>query len=111
MTEEHEADWSDSFARAAADLARWRKAHPRATFTEIEAARDRLLRPVLAQMTADVSQDVAEEELRHCPSCSARVRSAGSHRRELLGEGDLRIQLERDYMHCAACGWAGFPPR
>jgi hypothetical protein len=111
MTEERELAWTVSFARAASDLSRWRRAHPRATFSEIEAARDELLRPVMAQVTADVSVDVPEEELRRCPVCAGHVRSSGKRSRELLGEGSLRVRLDRQYMSCAACGWAGFPPR
>ena len=44
-----------------------------------------------------------------CPTCRGVLWSGGKRGREVLGEGGQRIQIERTYARCQACGWAGFP--
>lgn len=107
------SDWGACLSEAGMALAGWRKEHPWATFDEIEAARDRCMQPVLAQMTAQlaVASPAAAAAGMRCPACAALLTSGGRRRRELLGEGGLRIGIEREYARCKACGWAGFPPR
>jgi hypothetical protein len=112
VSTEREQGWNQAFAEAAAALSQWRKEHPLATFNEIEDARDRFMRPVLSRMTADVATDVpAEVRSGRCPDCQARLQRAGMRGRELLSGGGLEIRLQREYMRCPACGWAGSPPR
>lgn len=107
------SDWSASLSEAGVALARWRQEHPWATFDEIEAARDGYMEPVLAQMTAQVAMasPAAEAAGMRCPECQGQLTSGGKRRRELLGEREQRLAIERDYARCKACGWAGFPPR
>lgn len=105
--------WSEPLAEAGEALGQWRKSHPWATFDEIEAMRDRCMEPVLARMTADLAQasPAAEVAGLHCPECQGVLKSGGKRRREVVGEGGQRLELEREYARCQACRWAGFPPR
>jgi len=52
----------------AADLRRWRRAHPDATLTEIEAALDGRLAPVRAGLLAEGAGDVPDDEERGGPA-------------------------------------------
>lgn len=107
------SDWSAALSGAGKALVGWRGAHPWATFEEIEAARDRYMQPVLAKMTGALAEasPAAEVAGMRCPTCRGVLWSGGKRGREVLGEGGQRIQIERTYARCQACGWAGFPPR
>lgn len=101
-----------AFADATSALGCWRQEHPRATFNEIEEARDRFMQPVLTGMTVHLAEQGGAEAARiRCPQCEGLLQKAGRQTRELLGEDGQRTRLERDYKRCKACGWAGFPPR
>lgn len=107
--------WLAEAADRFAALNVWRQAHPKATWTEIEAAVDTELGALRAQVlgetaTASAATD-AREERPPCPDCGARMQAAGTRRRRLRGEHEATIEMERTYARCPACGVGLFPPR
>ena len=61
---EMEARWQGRYAQLAGEMNKWRKAHPRATFNEIEEELDRRMNRLRAAMGADIAaaHDVAVED-------------------------------------------------
>jgi hypothetical protein len=106
--------WLAAAADRFAELDTWRQAHPRATWTEIEAAVEAQLGPLRAQLLGDtaVASEAADlsGERPPCPACGNRLASAGTHPRTLRGEQDVPITLERTYARCPQCGTGLFPP-
>jgi hypothetical protein len=96
-----------------AGMKEWRKAHPKATFVEIEAemeARIKGLREeVMGEIIAMSAATEAEGQIVHCPECGAAMERRGKHPRRLQGAGGSEVELEREYLECPACG-AGFFP-
>ena len=109
------ARWLHEAAERFAALDAWRQAHPKATWTEIEAAIDAQLGPLRAQLRGDTAMASEAAALRGerpaCPACGKRLHAAGSRRRRLHGEQEVPIDLERTYARCSACGTGLFPPR
>lgn len=91
----------------------WRKAHPKATFVEIEAemeARIKGLREeVLGEIIGMSAATEAEGQIVQCPECGEDMARRGKHNRRLQGAGGSEVELERAYLECPACG-AGFFP-
>ena len=106
--------WLAETAERFAALDAWRQAHPQATWAEIEAAIDAQLGPLRAPMLGEtaMASDAARLEgaRRLCPQCGGRLDAAGTRRRQLRGEQDVPIALERTYARCPACGTGLFPP-
>lgn len=104
---------ADAAARFAA-LDTWRQDHPRATWTEIEAAIDAQLGPLRAQLLGDTALASDATDLRGeravCPACGERLTAAGARRRRLRSEQDVAVELDRTYARCPACGTGLFPP-
>ena len=94
----------------AADLRRWRRAHPDATLTEIEQALDARLAPARAELLAEVAGDLPEDEER-CPDCGERLVRRGERTRTLRTQGDAPLDVTRAYLKCPACGAGLSPPR
>jgi hypothetical protein len=99
-------------------MADWRTAHPKATFSEIEAALDERLNQVrarvladlaLASAAADVSGASAEERAR-CAGCGGVLQARGASDRTLLTHGGAEVRLRRTYAACPGCGDGTFPP-
>ena len=112
------ARWPRGMAEVGAAMDDWRRAHPRATFAEIEAALDerlnalraRLLADVaLASPAADLSGQPAEGRAR-CPGCGARLRPRGKKARAVRTQGGQDVRLARDWAECPSCGAGLFPP-
>lgn len=110
--------WSRDAASVWTGMADWRAAHPRATFSEIEAALDerlsraraRLLEDLaLASAAADLGEAAAGERPA-CPGCGGRLEARGQHARELRTSHERTIRLERSYAVCSTCGAGVFPP-
>jgi hypothetical protein len=107
------ARWLAEAAERFAALDAWRQAHPRATWTEIEAAIDAQLGPLRAAMLGDTAMASAATDLgvgRVCPQCGEGLQAAGPRRRRLRSEQDIVIEVERTYARCPACGAGLFPP-
>jgi hypothetical protein len=106
--------WLAETAERFAALDAWRQEHPRATWTEIEAAVEAQLGPLRADLLRETALASEATELGGarptCPDCGARLQGAGAHRRHLRGEQDIPIALERTYARCPVCGTGLFPP-
>jgi hypothetical protein len=105
------ADAADRFAA----LDAWRQAHPKATWSEIETAVDAQLGPLRARLLGETALASAATTLAGerppCPACGERLQRAGTQQRQLRGEQEVPITLERTYARCPACGAGVFPPR
>lgn len=105
------ADAADRFAA----LDAWRQAHPTATWAELEAAVEAQLGPLRAAVLGDTALASEAADLSGarpaCPACGEALTAAGTRRRQLRGEGDAALTLERTYARCPACGAGLFPPR
>jgi hypothetical protein len=99
-------------------MADWRAAHPRATFSEIEAALDERLNQVRARVLADLAmasssadlQGGGTEERPRCERCGAALQARGQSERGVVTQGGAEVRLRRTYAACPACGDGSFPP-
>ena len=111
--------WWERMAAAETALWAWRRAHPTATFSEIEDAVDAQLQALRAQALADLSRasraaDLPDKQAGappRCPACGERLVRQGKHHRQVVVQGGQTVDLERDYAACPACGAGLFPPR
>jgi hypothetical protein len=121
--------WRDLEAKLFADLEVWRRAHPRATFAEIEAAveerlgvlRAELIAQELALRAAAETAGTAEAgagagtaegtDAVPCPTCGGPTQARGPRERSLTVRGNRPVRLRRRYVVCPACGTGHFPPR
>jgi YgiT-type zinc finger domain-containing protein len=101
-----------------ADLEIWRRAHPRATFAEIEAAVEERIGVLRAELIAQelalrAAAEVAEAAgtAGRCPTCGGPTQARGTRERSLTVRGNRPVRLRRRYMVCPACGTGHFPPR
>lgn len=95
----------------------WRREHPRATMTEIEAALDQewyALRARLLEELAVASPtggtDGEKPARPRCPVCGKQAVLEGRRDRLLDTPGGHSIRLRRWYATCTACGAGFFPP-
>lgn len=109
---ETEEQWQSRYEQLSGELSAWRKAHPRATFNEIEEELDKRLNRLRAEMAADIAAagDVAVEAAPVCPNCGERATLRGKKRRRLRTQGGEEVELERHHAICPHCGRAFFPP-
>lgn len=111
--------WESASKAVAWELAEWRRAHPKATLTEIEAAvfeamqklQARALGQVVqASAAADVAAQPVDERPR-CPTCGGKLEPRGRQRRTVRPARQRAVlPLERSYAVCATCGAGLFPP-
>lgn len=114
--DETTVDGWDVAARAAAqEVAAWRRAHPRATLTEIELAVEGAVSRLQGRLVADLAHGAGAEEPQErpvCPQCGAPMVRRGRQKREvLLARRAEPLRLERTYWRCSSCGTGLFPPR
>ena len=110
--------WSQDAASVWTGMADWRAAHPKATFSEIEAALDERLNQLRARVLADLAlasaaADVgrgAGEERPRCAGCGSVLQARGASDRTLLTQGGAEVRLRRTYAACPTCGDGSFPP-
>jgi ribosomal protein S27AE len=110
--------WAGDAESVWTGMADWRAAHPKATFSEIEAALDERLNQVRARVLADLAlasaaADVSagsDEERPRCERCGAVLQARGSSDRTLLTQGGAELRLQRTYAACPQCGDGAFPP-
>ena len=99
-------------------MADWRAAHPKATFSEIEAALDERLNQVRARVLADLAmastaadlQAATKAERPRCEQCGSVLQARGPSDRTLLTQGGAEVRLARTYAACPTCGDGTFPP-
>lgn len=104
--------WRARYEQLTGEMVEWRKAHPRATFNEIEDELDRRMNRLRAEMAEDIAEvaEVGLEEEPICPACGQRAQRRGKKRRRLRTQGGEEVELERHHAICPHCGEAFFPP-
>ena len=111
--------WLNLSAKIPRDVKEWRKAHPKATFVEIEDEVHRRMMPLEAHVLRDAAQESASrvwgketgEASPTCPTCQGSLQARGQSERTLQGNGGEHITLTRTYGTCPKCGESFFPPR
>jgi hypothetical protein len=90
-------------------LRQWRQAHPRATWSEIEAEIDRQLHAdLVTALAAPAAEALATPPA--CPSCQQAMRPCGQRPRQVQSQRGPLITIQREYDVCPACGTGLFPP-
>lgn len=110
--------WSRDAASVWTGMADWRAAHPKATFSEIEAALDERLNRVRARVLADLALASTAADLRAaraeerppCTRCGALLQARGQSERGVVTQGGAEVTLRRSYATCPRCGDGSFPP-
>ncbi|GAC1528740.1 MAG: hypothetical protein NVS2B16_36370 [Chloroflexota bacterium] len=90
-------------------LTEWRRAHPNATFREMEQAVEAQVAAMRTAMLQEIATD-REETLEFCPQCGRRMRRRGERTRDLEVPGGQPVELSRSYYTCPHCELGLFPP-
>ena len=106
------AGWSAVSQGVGEEVAGWRRAHPRATLTEIEqeveAATRGLTRWLVEELAGE--ETAGREERPQCPRCRTAMERRGHRVREVLvAHQPQAVRLERAAFVCPACH-AGLSP-
>ena len=116
MVEESErlgAGWSAVSQAVEQEVAMWRRAHPRATLTEIEQEVEAATRQLTRWLVEELAgEDTAgREERPSCPQCRTPMERRGHKAREVLVAHQRQpVRLERASFVCPACHAGLFPP-
>lgn len=110
--------WAGDAESVWTGMADWRAAHPKATFSEIEAALDERLNQVRARVLADLAlastaadfQAASAEERPRCERCGTMLQARGQSERGVVTQGGAEVTLRRTYATCPRCGDGSFPP-
>ena len=113
-----ESNWSRVAEGVMLEIREWRELHPKAAFTEIEEAVDRLMAKARAQFIQDVAlasearniPRESEADRPRCPGCGSRLESRGEALRRLSTSHGQPVELRRGRGVCPACGAGFFPP-
>jgi uncharacterized protein with PIN domain len=112
-----EQDWLKKSQEMLSEIKHWRRAHPKATFVEIEDEVHRRLMELEAQVLQDAAQESASrewgpgvsQEAPRCPKCGVPLQARGKRKRTLQGNGGQSVVLSRTYGTCPQCGQSFFP--
>jgi ribosomal protein L34E len=118
MQQKSEEEWRRLSEEILTDVKEWRRAHPKATFREIEDEVHSRLSRLEAQMiqdTASQSQNQSwsgksPQERPQCPVCQTPLQARGQRQRSLQGAGGREVTLSREYGTCPNCRTGLFPP-
>jgi len=100
------------------EIKEWRKAHPKATFVEIEDEVHKRMMNLEARIIAKAAEASPSQEwgrtsnkpAPQCPKCGVSLQARGKHKRTLQGNGGASVMLKRTYGTCPKCGEGLFPP-
>lgn len=114
-----EQAWLSKGAAILTDIKEWRRAHPKATFVEIEDEIHRRMMELEAQILQDAAQASESREWGKspgqpapiCPTCGTSLQARGQQQRTLQGNGGQSVTLHRTYGTCPSCQKSFFPPR
>jgi uncharacterized protein with PIN domain len=117
--EQIQPGWQVASQAVARELAEWRKAHPKATLSEIEEAVFEAMQKLQAQAlgevvhasaAVDVAAQPADQRTR-CLTCGGQLEPRGRQRRRVRpARQRATLDLDRSYAVCATCGAGLFPP-
>ena len=111
--------WQAASQAVAHELAEWRRAHPKATLTEIETAVFEAMQKLQVQAMGEVVRASAAVDLAaqsaserpRCPTCGGQLEPRGRQRRRIRpARQRAALDLDRSYAVCATCGAGLFPP-
>lgn len=113
-----EAVWRAKSVEILTDIKEWRRAHPKATFVEIEDEVHRRMTQLEALVLQDAAQESESREwgqtndgpAPRCPKCAVPLQARGKRKRTLQGNGGESVTLHRTYGTCPKCGISLFPP-
>jgi hypothetical protein len=99
------------------DIKEWRRAHPRATYVEIEDEVHKRLMHLEARLIEGAVEESPSREwgrgsgvdAASCPKCAVSLQTRGKHQRTLQGNGGENVTLLRTYGTCPRCGEGFFP--
>ena len=92
------------------DLQSWHSTHPRASFAEIEAAVEDRVRQLRARLLEQTVAAGFQEEQPACPHCGTTMLPRTQTDRQVVVQGEERVDVAGAYMVCPACGTGLFPP-
>ena len=100
------------------DVKEWRRAHPRATYVEIEDEVHKRMMHLEAQLMQAAALESPSQEwgresgigAASCPHCAVPLKARGKHTRTVQGNGGESVTLNRTYGTCPTCGGGFFPP-
>jgi hypothetical protein len=103
-----EEAWLTKSAKILSDVKERRKAHPKATFVEIEDEVHRRMMQLEAHLLQDAAQESASrvwgKEINGtpptCPTCQVPLQARGQRERTLQGNGGESVTLTRTYGTC-----------
>jgi len=112
-----EQDWQKKSEEILSDIKEWRRAHPKATFVEIEDEVHQRMMEWEAQILQDAAQESesrawgrgSTQEAPRCPKCRVPLQARGKQKRTLQGNGGQSVTLQRTYGTCPQCGESFFP--
>ena len=112
-----EQAWLQKSKEILSDMKEWRRAHPKATFVEIEDEVHKRMMQLEAQVLQETAQESSSrewggplgEEHPRCPKCEEPLKARGKHKRTLQGNGGQSVTLHRTYGTCPTCGESFFP--
>lgn len=115
MLDETTQDGWDLAGRAVAqEVAAWRRAHPRATLTEIELAVEVAVSRLQGRLVEDLANGAGAEPAEERPICTEcgrpMVRRGRRQREVLLARRAEPLRLARAYWGCSSCGTSLSPP-
>jgi hypothetical protein len=118
VDQEMDQDWQRLSEQILTDIKEWRRAHPKATFREIEQEVHERMSRLEAQVLQDTAQasssrewsGTPEQERPVCPSCGTALQARGKRERRLQAAGGQAVRLSRSYGTCPVCGVGLFPP-
>jgi len=110
--------WLKKSEEILTDIKEWRRAHPKATFVEIEDEVHKRMMQLEAQVLQDAAQESSSREwgrgssepAPQCPKCRVPLQARGKQKRTLQGNGGENVTLTRTYGTCPNCGESLFPP-
>ena len=111
--------WLTKGAKILSDVREWRKAHPKATFVEIEDEVHRRMMQLEAQLLQDTAQASSSQvwgkktggKAPRCPTCQVPLQARGHQVRTEHANGGESVTLLRTYGTCPTCGESFFPSR
>ena len=113
-----ERGWNQAAEGAMLEIRNWRKQHPRATLSEIEAAVDGHWAKVRARLIQEAALASEAKDIGHqggdscsrCSECGGQLESRGEKVRKLSTSHDQRIELRRSYGSVPRLRDGDFPP-